>query len=128
MDIVLVLGAFASMLLGFYGLVKFILAQHEKAQEADRNERQELTKAIKDMADSSKAVAKATTKSALEAKDRNGHLGEQNIQIAELVSAQNKDVTRIKDTNAEILKAFANLAGEQHIEHQIVEHQEVKNT
>ena len=42
------------------------------------------TKALTKVAHSSDLVAKATTKSAKEAKDRNGHLGEQNVQIAQI--------------------------------------------
>lgn len=138
-DVVLVLGAFAGMLLAFYKVLDKVLGQGSIDREADRKERLELTTAIKRMANSSQDVAVATKKSAQEAKTRNGHLGEQNIQIANLVSAQNRDVTSIKDSNkkiADVLSKSALIAAEdrdvlltpheQHVEHQIVEHQEIK--
>lgn len=98
----------------------------------------ENTRALKKVAESSERVALATTKSAKEAKQRNGHLGEQNVQIAKLVTTQNTDVTAIKQSNdkiASILSKSALIAAEdrdallspeQHIETQIVEHQEIK--
>lgn len=139
-DVILVLGAFAGMLLAFYKIIGSKDTQSAKDREADRAERQALTKAIKVMADSSTKVADATIKSAKEAKDRNGHLGEQNVQIAKLVTSQNIDVASIKKTNkkiADVLSKSALIAAEdrdtllsgneQHIEHQTVEHQEVKD-
>lgn len=68
------------------------------------------TKALTKVAHSSQLVAQATNKSAKEAKDRNGHLGEQNLQIAKLVNDQNKDVASIKDSNALIAKTLSNSA------------------
>lgn len=138
-DIILVLGAFAGMLLAFYKIIGSKDTQSAKDREADRAERQALTEAIKIMADSSTKVATATEQSAKEAKDRNGHLGAQNVQIAKLVTTQNKDVADIKKTNKKIASVLSKSAliaaedrdillasGEQHVEHQTVEHQEVK--
>lgn len=139
MDVILVLGAFAGMLLAFYKIIGTKDIQSAKDREADRAERQALTEAIKTMATSSEKVAEATAVSAREAKERNGHLGEQNVQIAKLVKHQNTDVADIKRTNkkiADVLSKSALIAAEdretllsgneQHIEHQTVEHQEVK--
>ncbi len=136
-DIVLVLGAFAGMLVAFYKIIGSKDTQSAKDREADRAERQALTEAIKLMAESSTKVAVATVNSAREAKQRNGHLGEQNVQIAKLVKNQNDDVANIKKTNkkiADILSRSALIAakdkealligGEQHIDYQTVEHQE----
>lgn len=138
-DIVLVLGAFGAMLVAFYKLIGTKDAQGSADREADREERKELTEAIKVMAESSQHVASATEKAAREAKERNGHLGEQNIQIANLVTKQNKDVVSIRDTNRKIANILSNsaiiaaedrellLGHEQHIDTQVVEHQEIIN-
>jgi hypothetical protein len=48
------------------------------------------TKALGKLVKSSEKVAEATQKSAKEAKQRNGHLGEQNVKIAELVTLGNE--------------------------------------
>ncbi len=64
------------MLLGFYALVKFILTNHEKVQEKDREERLGLAQAIERM-------ATATETSASEAEKRNGHLAELIIESKE---------------------------------------------
>lgn len=92
-DVTLVLGAFAGMLLGFYGIAKVMLKQASKDRDNDRAERLELAKAIKDMAGASGRVANATEKAATEAEQRNGHLGKQNTHIAKLV-AQGNDMTK----------------------------------
>lgn len=96
-DITLVLGAFAGMLIGFYGIARVILNQAAKDRDSDRIERQELATAIKEMAgasgrqaDASTKVAEATVQSAKEAEIRNGHLGEQNVHIANLAAESNQ--------------------------------------
>ena len=98
-----ILTIFVGMLAGFYALVKFILSQAEKTAIADRDERKEMSTAFNRVAD-------ATEKSAREAKERNGHLGDQNIQIAQLVTQQNVDVKGIKDSNNEIAKILSKSA------------------
>ncbi len=96
------------------------------------------TRALEKVAHSSKEVAKATQKSAKEAKERNGHLGDQNLKLAALVTAQNDDVREVKENTrktAEILSKSALIAAEdrdiltggvQVIHEQNVEHQVVK--
>ncbi len=123
-----ILTIFVGMLAGFYALVKFILAQSEKTAESDREERKEMSLAFN-------RVAEATERSANEAKERNGHLGEQNIKIAELVKRQNNDVGEIKKSNqkiADVLSKSALIAAEdrdiltgssQVVHEQVVEHQ-----
>lgn len=112
-DITVVLGAFAGMLTGFFAIAKVMLSQASKDREADRQERKDLTGAIKDMAGASGRVADATRKSALEAKQRNGHLAELIIQSNEKTAllAQNavSDITahldgQIKDNKDAINK------------------------
>jgi hypothetical protein len=60
------------------------------------------TKALGQLVDSNAKIAQATERGAREAKERNGHLGEQSIQIATLVRDQNKDVSEIKGIQHEI--------------------------
>jgi hypothetical protein len=99
------------------------------------------TKALAKVADSSEKVAKATVRSAKEAKERNGHLGDQNIRLAELVIAQNQDVSEVKHNTAktaDILSKSALIAAEdrevltgatnQIIKKQTVEHQVIQET
>ena len=90
-----------------------------RERDADRKERQELTAAINVMASTHMAQAKATEelvketrKGNVEAKQRNGHLGEQSIQIAEMV----------KSSTTSVLKAVQNI-GIQHVGKQTVDEQ-----
>jgi len=76
-----------------------LLRNATKAQEAN-------TKALEKMAASTDKVAAATVKGNAEAKQRNGHLGEQNVQIATMLTAQTSKLANIEDSNnrvAEIL-------------------------
>lgn len=104
------------MLAGFYGITKFILKQAARSQKDDREERIALVKAIGEMAESSQAVADAVTKQAEEAAIRNGHLGEQNIQITKLIVKSEKNQ----------LKAIRNIK-EQKVEHQTVKLEHVES-
>lgn len=85
-----ILVIYVGMLGGFYGLVKFILNNAEKASDADRKERIELSHAIKGMADGMRDVADSNKRIADESEKRNGHLAE--------ISVENKDqiITEIK--------------------------------
>lgn len=144
-----ILTIFVGMLVGFYGLLKYLLDTNQKTAEADRTERQLLAKAVEKMADSNLEIAKETKKGNQEAKQRNGHLGEQNIQIsdqvakqssimAELFKNQNQDVADIKNSTAltaSVLSKSAIIAaedreiltgGNQVVHEQVVEHQTVK--
>jgi seryl-tRNA synthetase len=98
MDIGLTLTAFGAMIAGFYGIARLMLSQASKDRDADRNERELLAKSIIKMAKASEKVATATERSANEAKQRNGHLGEQNMKIAELVSQGNELTKEIVTT------------------------------
>lgn len=139
-DTPLVIGAFVTLIGGFFALAKVMLNQASRDREADRKERTHLAAAITLMAKNSGKVAAATTKGAEEAKQRNGHLGEQNIHIAELVANQSDDIASIKASNdkiAETLSKSALIAAEdradllppahdQFIKEQTVVHQTVK--
>ena len=97
-----ILTIFVGMLGGFYALVKFILSQSEKTAAADREERQEMTKAFN-------RVAEATERSAKEAEQRNGHLAE--------ISITNKDA---------IIEAVKAVSLTQKVKEQTVEHQHIE--
>jgi hypothetical protein len=97
-DTPVVVGAFVTIIGAFLGIAKIMLNQATKDRESDRKERLALSAAIQLMAKNSGEVAKATMQGAAEAKQRNGHLGEQNIQIAKLVTDQNHDIRDILST------------------------------
>ena len=115
-EMVSILTILAGMLAGFFAISKVMLTQATKDRESDRKERKEFSQAIKEMAKASKMVAAETKKGNEEARIRNGHLGEQNIQIAELVKATKEDM----------LKAVQNVKV-QHVEHQTVDEEIVKH-
>lgn len=102
---------FGAMLLGFYGITKVLLKMFEKMSEKDREERQELAKAISEMAAGMQKVAESNIRIADESEKRNGHLAE--------ISVENKD---------QILGAINNLTIKQQTVHQqTVEHETVIN-
>ena len=121
-----ILTIFVGMLGGFYVLVKFILTQSEKTGEADRDERKAFVLAIADMAMSNREIADQTRKGNREAEKRNGHLGEQNIEIAKLVASQNSDIKEILDTNKKIVDLLKK-GKDQHVDTQVVDNQTVNN-
>jgi len=108
-EFVPILSIIAGMLVGFYGIAKLMLLQATKDREADRVERKEFVKAIKDMADSNREIAQETKKGNKEAKERNGHLAELTIQS--------------KNETLEALKTIKN----QHVENQVVHNETVEN-
>ena len=108
-----VLGSFVVMLGGFFGVAKLMLNQASKDREADRTERvgqnTAFVAALGEVAESNRAIAKATEKGNREAEKRNGHLAELTIQSKE-------------DT----LKAIGHLKV-QHVDKQTVTHEHVEN-
>lgn len=115
-NITAVLGAFAGMLVGFFAIAKVMLNQASKDRDADRQERKELSKAIKDMAGATGRVADATKQTAEEAKQRNGHLAELIVQNSENTAVLAKQA--VKQITAKIES--------QTIKDQNVIHQHVK--
>src|SRR3954468_6390137 len=93
---------------GFFALI----AKQNKTHE-------NLAKSIDLMARASKEVAKATTRSAEEAEQRNGHLGE-------LVSQGNELTGKILEQQKKAATILADSSTNQHIEHQIVDKQTIK--
>lgn len=121
----------SSVILALIGIVGTVIAGMFRLLAAN-------TKALNKVAKASDKVAIATTKSANEAKQRNGHLGEQNLHLAKLVTSQNKDVASIKESNSVIAKILSKsaviaaedrdiLTGTQVVEHQKVEHQTIQH-
>lgn len=104
-----ILGILAGMLIGFYKILEYVLNNSLKSTEADRTERQELSKAIAQMADGMQSVAMSNERIAIESERRNGHLAE--------ISVDNKDA---------ILKAIKGITLTQQVEEQKVAHQTVK--
>lgn len=80
-------------------------------------------KAAASQAEAMRELVKETRKGNQEAKERNGHLGEQNIQITELIAKMNTSVTEAAQKNYE---AITNIH-EQHVKKQIVQHETVKS-
>lgn len=63
------------------------------------------TAALNNIAETNKELVKETRKGNKEAAQRNGHLGEQNIQITELISKHNKEVSALGSRIMEKLDA-----------------------
>ena len=97
-DLVIVVGSIAAMLAGFFATMRYILNQGATDRLDATNERKALTLAITKMAASTEKVAVATTKGNNEAKERNGHLGEQNVKLATMVAVQTTQLTGINAT------------------------------
>lgn len=128
-----ILSVMAGMLVAFYGILKYLLDRYTKSLDAasierralvtsgtadrenERTERMALMQAIDKMAKSSQDVAEATKQAAQEAKERNGHLGEQNVQITNLITQSHK----------EMLAHFKQIK-EQHVDTQIVDKEIIK--
>jgi argininosuccinate lyase len=112
------------ILVGFYGLLKYVLNQAEKTSAADREERQLFVKAIDNLTsmtgknvEAHKRVADAVVKQADEAEKRNGHLAELQLQSQQIF----KSVT--SNAKTEIITAVQNVK-EQNVEHQTVKSKE----
>lgn len=105
-DIAIVLGtvftAFGTILVGFYKFAESRESQFDKNAKETSALFAEVIEKLGNHIDKSTAaqqeVAKATTQAAKEAAERNGHLGEQNIQITELIAGQNKDISEVLTT------------------------------
>lgn len=116
-----ILGIFAGMLVGFYGIAKLMLNQATKDRDADRDERRQFSEAISRMAKATEhngvKIAEAIEQQSRESAERNGHLGEQNLQIAELVAKSQDKVIAVIQT-----------VKRQTVEEQMVQHQSVKES
>lgn len=109
-ELISIIGIFAGMLGGFYAITQLLVTQAGKDRDHDRAERKQLSDAIRTMAESSQRVAEEIRVGNRQAEERNGHLGEQNIQITEL----------IQSTKNDIINAVHNVKY-QHVAHQTIE-------
>lgn len=92
-----------------------LLADNTKATNAQATAAESQAKAME-------ALVAETRKGNKEAKQRNGHLGEQNIQITELITKMGTDMKSAADRNHD---AIVNVK-EQHVQHQTVNKEVVK--
>jgi hypothetical protein len=113
-----ILTIFVGMLVGFYGLLKFVLKQGENTAEADRIERKQLSHAISSMANNMgkvatnmEQVAASNQKIAEESEKRNGHIVELSIEN------KNQILDRIDGI----------IINKQTVHNQVVEHEQVMN-
>lgn len=81
-----------------------------------------LFKLLNDNTKVQRELVEETRRGNREAAERNGHLGEQNIQITHLITKVNKDIVHAIDRN---YKAMVNVK-EQHVKHQVVDSEIVK--
>ena len=94
MDSAVVLSAFGIFSAMVLGLFKIIDAQTRAVIMLAKN--------IEENTATSRDIVEETRTGNREAAERNGHLGEQNIEIAKLVIKQNKDVKAIRKSNHNI--------------------------
>ena len=94
MDSAVVLSAFGIFSAMVLGLFKIIDAQTKVTALLAKN--------IEENTATSRDIVEETRTGNREAAERNGHLGEQNIEIAKLVIKQNKDVKAIRKSNHSI--------------------------
>lgn len=105
--------------LALIGMIGAIIAGFFKMIDSQNKNQKELTKAVNILSvnsdkqtKASLAIAKETKQGNIEAKERNGHLGEQNVQITELIAAHTEKT----------IEAIDNLKT-QHIDTQLVDKQ-----
>lgn len=106
--VIALLGIFGSITAGFFKLINDQNKVHGKIADG--------LEALKDsgvaQAEAMKEVAKETKQGNKESAKRNGHLGEQNVQITKLIT----------ETRADMLNAVENVK-EQHVDLQVVDKQ-----
>lgn len=132
--LVAVFGAFGGLLAAFFKYmdIREKAASKERSQaqqhfqstlDAFRESVRENTESQRLVAMNSEKVARATEKAAVEAKERNGHLGEQNIQITEMIGTMTTQIQKAADRNFD---AITNIK-EQHVDRQIVKSETVEH-
>lgn len=118
-----VFGAFGTILVGFYRYAQTRERDFEKSRQimAEAYERSNEKLAV-----SLERVAKATERSADEAKTRNGHLAEIQLENQKLIIEHSKlSKQMIHGSVDKVLKAVQNVK-EQHVEHQTVDETNLK--
>jgi len=120
-----ILTIYVGMLAGFYGLLKFILNQLQSNTDNDRKERQNLALVIEQLAASNREIVVETKKGNKEAEQRNGHLGEQNIEIAKLVGDDHQAIINSLNTISEAVSKGISIQ-HQNVEEQTIEREIIK--
>lgn len=110
-----VLTIIAGMLLGFYGVIKFILNQAIQDRHDDRKERLHLVDSLEKVASSNQEIANATKQAAKEAKERNGHL-------ADLIVQSKEEIKTVAQKNYDAIQNVKS----QHVDKQVVDQQVIK--
>lgn len=111
----IIIGAFGTMIGGFYAIARVMLNQASKDREADREERKAFIESIDNMAGSNVKIAEELAKGNRESAERNGHLGELIIKQGEVTKA-------IADKSVEKIISSVKV---QNVDKQNVEHQTV---
>lgn len=130
-ELSILLAAFFAGLLGIMGAFFKFMQWREKETQKERKQTQVAYDAtLKILADSNnkvgeamREVATATKQAASEAKQRNGHLGEQNIQITEMIASMGQNINDKADRN---FKAFQNIQT-QHVVRQTIDNAVIKD-
>lgn len=112
--LVAAIGVFSLTIAGLFKLIGDQNKSHEKMADA-----------FEKMAESNKDIAIATNRGADEAKERNGHLGEQNLQIVELIKDTREDLKEHID-NIKEQHVGKQIVDEMSVKYETVEHQDVK--
>lgn len=109
-------GTVALAAIGLVGtILTLVVSPLFKLLNAQTKATEKLAKSMDSVAKANKAMVKEAKKGNQESADRNGHLGEQNVKITELVIESNKQT----------LAALQNMdIKSQHVEKQVVEKQE----
>lgn len=108
--IIALIGLFGAITAGFFKLLKDQQKVHEKLADGMEKVAKSSDKQAKEMA----KVANATIRSADEAKERNGHLADMQIQQADRV------IDSVKNVQKQHVKRLE-------VENEIVEHQTIKS-
>jgi hypothetical protein len=98
-----------------YGFYKFVSVQDKAERRERQQERIDFAHTLDNVASSNREIAEATKTAAAEAKQRNGHLGEQTEKIAKL----------ILDSKETIISSVQNIH-HQHVDEQIVDKEYIK--
>jgi hypothetical protein len=126
-NLVPILGAFVTMLVGFYALAKLMLGQAVKDRDADRNERLRLADAIEKMAENSGKNAENMGKLAEYTKEGNAQSEVRNGHLGELILKQGEQMQTIAEKSTERVVTAVQTIHSQHIEHAHIEHEHIKS-
>ena len=105
----------SQVMLAMFAMFSAIVAGFFKQSAAQDRTHRKIADGMDKLAKASNAQTREMAKGNRQSAERNGHLGDQNIQIIKLV----------KDTHQDMINAMENIK-EQHVDKQIVDEQVVK--